>query len=208
MQFCVSLRGYGNSSVLCCRCVRHIYSVRCIDRDIEIRPTLPDQIPEVVKIYDKARSFMRQTGNIHQWSPGYPGAASLRQDIERGSSYVCIKDGRVVGTFCFVIDQEPTYKEIYDGAWLNDREYGVVHRVASDGSVKHMMHIILDFCLDRISNIRIDTHRDNAVMQRSLLSYGFEYCGIIHLADGDPRLAYQYTSILPASSGSVGSNEQ
>ena len=41
------------------------------------------------------------------------------------------------------------------------------------------------------SAIRIDTHRDNKIMQHNLLKYGFTYCGIIYLANGDERLAYQ-----------------
>ena len=40
-------------------------------------------------------------------------------------------------------------------------------------------------------NIRIDTHRDNKIMQHNLAKYGFEYCGIIHIASGAERLAYQ-----------------
>lgn len=40
-------------------------------------------------------------------------------------------------------------------------------------------------------NIRIDTHRDNRIMQHNILKYGFSYCGIIYLLSGDERLAYQ-----------------
>ncbi len=41
------------------------------------------------------------------------------------------------------------------------------------------------------SNIRIDTHLDNRIMQHVIKKYGFTYCGIIYLASGDERLAYQ-----------------
>ena len=40
-------------------------------------------------------------------------------------------------------------------------------------------------------NLKIDTHRDNYPMQKSLKKNGFEYCGIIYLADGNERLAFQ-----------------
>ena len=53
-------------------------------------------------------------------------------------------------------------------------------------------------------NIRIDTHRDNKIMQHNILKQGFTYCGIIYLQSGDAldqrslaskgtqeRLAYQ-----------------
>ena len=50
---------------------------------------------------------------------------------------------------------------------------------------------IMDWCFSRDCNIRIDTHRDNRIMQHVILGYGFSYCGIIYLASGDERLAYQ-----------------
>ena len=40
-------------------------------------------------------------------------------------------------------------------------------------------------------NIRIDTHKDNKIMQGLLARHGFSYCGIIYLKNGSPRLAYQ-----------------
>lgn len=50
---------------------------------------------------------------------------------------------------------------------------------------------IMDWCFTHDPNIRIDTHKDNHIMQHCIVSYGFTYCGIIYLANGDPRLAYQ-----------------
>ena len=49
----------------------------------------------------------------------------------------------------------------------------------------------MDFAFAHESNIRIDTHKDNAIMQHNIVKHGFRYCGIIHLASGDERLAYQ-----------------
>ena len=40
-------------------------------------------------------------------------------------------------------------------------------------------------------HIRIDTHEDNVVMQNLLKKLGFKFCGIIHLKNGDKRLAYE-----------------
>lgn len=44
---------------------------------------------------------------------------------------------------------------------------------------------------EREPNIRIDTHRNNRIMQHCIDRYGFSYCGIIYLESGDERLAYQ-----------------
>ena len=40
-------------------------------------------------------------------------------------------------------------------------------------------------------NVRIDTHADNIPMQGAIANQGFTKCGIIHVEDGSPRLAYQ-----------------
>ena len=98
--------------------------------------------------------------------------------------------------FALLEDGEPTYREIFDGAWLNDEPYLTMHRVASDGTQRGVVAACTDFCRRRASalglhNIRIDTHEANAPMQRALRRCGFVRCGTIHLANGDPRIAYQ-----------------
>ncbi|MBR1526072.1 MAG: hypothetical protein IJ640_05360 [Prevotella sp.] len=49
----------------------------------------------------------------------------------------------------------------------------------------------MDYCFGITDNIRIDTHRDNRIMQHLMQKEGFTYCGIIYLDNGDERLAYQ-----------------
>ena len=87
---------------------------------------------------------------------------------------------------------EPTYKEIYDGQWLDDSStYAVIHRLASIKSVHGIASLIFEWASIHYDNIRIDTHRDNSPMQHIVEKNGFQYCGIIHLENGDERLAYQ-----------------
>ena len=49
----------------------------------------------------------------------------------------------------------------------------------------------LDWCFERWPNVRVDTHRDNKVMQHILTKYGFQRCGIIYVKNGTERIAYQ-----------------
>ena len=49
----------------------------------------------------------------------------------------------------------------------------------------------VEFCSEKISHLRIDTHEDNIVMQHLIIKNGFRKCGIIHIADGSPRIAYE-----------------
>ena len=48
----------------------------------------------------------------------------------------------------------------------------------------------IDWALEQCPNLRIDTHVDNAPMRRALEKYGFSYCGVIHIFNGDERIAF------------------
>lgn len=87
---------------------------------------------------------------------------------------------------------DPTYDVIYEGRWLNDAPYATIHRIASDGTRKGILHLAMQFALLDYNNIRIDTHRDNQVMRNAITKEGFAYCGIIHCWNGDERVAYQF----------------
>ena len=86
---------------------------------------------------------------------------------------------------------DPTYARIDGGHWLNDEPYYVIHRIASSPKAHGVMREVLRFAFTMTDNIRIDTHRDNQTMRRLLAHYGFTECGIIYLANGDERLAFQ-----------------
>lgn len=152
-----------------------------------------NQIDEIMLIYDYAKKFMKETGNPTQWNGSYPSKELINKDIEKGNFYVGVDEDNVVHcVFAFIVGKDKCYEKIDNGKWLNDEEYGTIHRIASDGKVKGIFEICLKFCLEKISNIRIDTHRDNKIMQHLIEKNGFKKCGIVHMADNTERIAYQY----------------
>jgi RimJ/RimL family protein N-acetyltransferase len=163
---------------------------------MKIRKAVEEDYERIMEIYAYARDFMAKTGNPNQWGPtNWPPEALLRNDIKEGSSYVCTNDnGTVIGTFYFIQgkDIEPTYREITDGAWLDDSAYGVVHRLASDGSERGIGQFCINWAFAQCGHMRIDTHTDNKVMQKLLTKLGFQRCGIIYvIEDNYPRYAYE-----------------
>ena len=157
-----------------------------------IREARPTDIDEIMKTMDAAKKIMRQSGNMHQWGEDYPSEAVIFADMERKGGFVIEDDGKVVGYFAFLQSSEPTYVRIYEGRWLDDEHpYHVVHRIASYPDAHGIFSSIMDFCFSHDPNIRIDTHRDNRIMQHNLAKHDFTYCGIIFLLSGDERLAYQ-----------------
>ncbi len=161
--------------------------------NILIRKSSVEDIPRLLEIFATARNFMAMTGNPHQWEADYPSEELLLRDIMDGDSYVCLQKGRIVATFVLRAGDDPTY-DVIDGAWLNARPYATIHRIASSGEVKGIMHTAMLFAMQQHQNIRIDTHHDNTVMQNILRKEGFTYCGIIRCWNGTERLAYQHSS--------------
>ena len=149
------------------------------------------QLPEILKLYARARSFMAQTGNPDQWGDVYPPEEMIREDIKNGKSYVNLENGNICAVFYFAVEEDPTYGYIEDGAWLDPSPYGVIHRVASNGTVPGTLRRCLDFCREKIRHLRIDTHADNYPMQHLLDKMGFTRCGIVYMEDGSPRIAYE-----------------
>lgn len=160
---------------------------------LSIRKSALDDIPEMMEIFAAARRFMAGTGNPNQWTEDYPGEELLKSDIASGDSHVILSEGRIVATFVLRPGNDPTYDIIHDGNWPDDLPYATIHRIASRGERKGMLHAAMQYALERYSAIRIDTHRDNTVMRNAIAKEGFTYCGIIHCWNGTERLAYQFT---------------
>ena len=135
---------------------------------MNIRKTMINELEILIEMYAKARSFMAAHGNPDQWKNGYPSRDRVIADIESGCSYVCEHDGRIIATFFYKKGDDATYREIFDGQWLNNTPYGVVHRITSDGTVKGAASFCFDWAFEQCGNLKIDTHKDNYIMQKML----------------------------------------
>lgn len=145
-----------------------------------------------MEIYREGREIMLSCGNLNQWKPGYPTEDIIRNDIEIGQSYAVVQDGIVVGAFAFILGEDPTYSVIEGGDWLDDsKPYATIHRLASTRQSHGVAAACFEWCWSHIRNLRIDTHEDNVIMRHCIVKAGFQYCGVIHLLNGAPRLAYQ-----------------
>ena len=160
--------------------------------------TTKKDIDRVMVIIGEARRSIGKLG-IDQWQYGYPSRDIIKDDVERGISYIVKDDGdEIYGTFCLREDEEPTYKVIYDGAWLGTEKSFALHRIAlcdaarGKGIASRIIEFIVNKCRDAgVSSVKVDTHQGNLPMRKMLEKNGFVYCGIIHLATGEERVAYE-----------------
>ena len=154
-----------------------------------IRPMTDKDFSEVMDIYEGARRFMRENGNATQWVNGHPSAQLVRSDIENGVGYVAEEGGQILAVFALISGDDPTYGTI-DGAWRSTQPYATIHRIAArpgHGAAQECIR----WAAERCPHLRIDTHRDNKPMLHVIEKCGFVYCGIITIADGTPRMAFE-----------------
>ena len=135
-----------------------------------IRKTEIAELGILMELFEQGKRIMRKSGNMKQWTGGYPNEELVKKDIENGNSYVCLdEEQNIVGTFTFIQGNDPTYARIYEGAWSDDtRPYGVIHRLASTEQSKGVASACLQWCYRQIPNLRADTHRDNHILQHIL----------------------------------------
>ena len=159
---------------------------------MQIRKAKTEEVDIIMCVFNAAKEFMHKTGNDKQWIDGYPSKEFILNNIRNEGLYVCLSDDEtIVGVFYFKVEADKTYEKIYDGEWLNDKPYGVVHRIASNGRQKGIGDTVMQWSFEQCGNVRVDTHRENIVMQNVLKRNGYHRCGIIYIANGTERIAFQ-----------------
>ena len=157
---------------------------------LKVRKATYEDLPIMQEIFKCAREYMRNNGNPTQWGTTSPSIDLIERDLNRGVSYLVLDGEEAVGTFSFTVGDEPTYKIINDGVWLNEKPYGAMHRIASNGKAKGVFETAYKLCLTFGVDVRVDTHENNKTMRNLVRKFGFKYCGIITAEDGTPRLAF------------------
>ncbi|MBQ9417417.1 MAG: HD domain-containing protein [Bacteroidales bacterium] len=161
---------------------------------ISIRHSQAADLDLLLQMFDHSRQLMRQSGNLVQWQ-GYPSPADLLADINAHTSLVLTQKGHPIATLALVPGADPHYQHIDNGQWLDpDTPYATLHRLAklpqADGL--HPAHRLIAFAQSQFSHLRLDTHPTNAALQHIALQHHFAPCGIVHMDDHTPRIAYEW----------------
>lgn len=164
---------------------------------MEFRQAKISDLDQIVEIIELSKKYLKET-KVDQWQDGYPSKEDLRRDIESRNSYVLTNKDEIVATTVISLDGESTYNAIFNGEWITNEDYIVMHRVAvhdkykGKGIFKELIKEAESLALNKgISSIKIDTHRDNISMQRAVVKNDFKKCGIIYLEDGSERIAFE-----------------
>ncbi len=167
-----------------------------MENNMILRKAYVDEANIAYQYIEDAREYHQSLGFV-QWHPGYPTLHTIQEDIGNGIGFVFAEGEELLGYCCIVIGDEPAYRVI-DGAWKTSRPYAVVHRMAFEqrsrgtGLSGKAISLIKQYCADNgIEAIRVDTQKENKVMQHILAREGFTYCGLVTF-DGGPKLAYEW----------------
>lgn len=158
-------------------------------------------IDEIMQIISDAKLYLKKQG-LKQWNlaDGYPNKSDLINDINQNECYIYLIDNTIVGVMVIMETPDENYNEI-DGKWLTNQKYASIHRIAVKMNYHHkqigskMLLAAEDIIKNKnITSIKVDTHKLNIPMIKTLENLNYTYCGIIKLKrsnEDNLRLAYE-----------------
>ena len=162
-----------------------------------LRKSNEKDLREIMKIISQAQAYFKEN-EINQWQNNYPNIVTIISDINKNESYVLVEQEDIIATSVISFNGEKNYENIYNGQWLTNEKFAVIHRIAvsnnhkGKGIAAQILKYVESMCREKgINSIKIDTHEDNISMQKLLKKSGFKYCGIILLEDRSERIAFE-----------------
>jgi len=161
-------------------------------------------ISRVMKITQDAKNLLKKSGSL-QWQQGYPDEDTFNEDIKNNCLYGLYESNKLIAFGAYIYGKDLNYVEI-EGKWdipANDKDMAI-HRVAVDEDYhgKQLGVKILKYGILYAKNlgcltVKVDTHRINIPMQKSILKCGFVYKGVVRVStDKLDNLRYAYEIIL------------
>lgn len=164
---------------------------------MEFRKSKKEDVHRIMDIIKEAKKYLEEN-DINQWQDGYPSEDTILDDIKKNESYIAVENDVVIGTVAISFRGEKTYGEIFEGSWLSNEDYVVIHRIAvarelkGRGTASNIIKEVEKIALrNNRYSIKVDTHEENKVMQNLLRKNNFKYCGIIYLMDKSKRVAFE-----------------
>lgn len=158
-----------------------------------------EDIDDIMLIIEDGRAFL-STQHSGQWQDGYPRREDMINDIGNQNLYVVLSRENkdvIVGVAAFTY-HEKDYDHLYEGKWLTDNPYMVMHRIAvkkeyyHQGYGKDLFRIFIEVGKNKgYHSLRIDTHENNKQMRGLMNVFGFIYCGKAILKPDKDRMVFE-----------------
>lgn len=167
---------------------------------VMLRKTKYSDLEIVEKILKDGKKFLKEQ-NVNQRQHGSPSIEDIKNDIKEKTAFVYELENKVVATLKLAnydLDYEKSTLWSTSEKYLALHRFAVLKSVRKKGVAKQILFSIIEYAKNNnIKNIKVDTHKDNIIMRRFLLNFGFKELGEITLSmknnlDDKKRIAYEF----------------
>ena len=163
-----------------------------------IRSANINDLSDIMLLINQGINYFKKA-NIDQWQNNYPNELIIKNDIFSKYAYVLEENNQILGYCLISSEKDSNYDNVFDGQWLSNDNYLVIHRLVISNEFKGMNlgSKVIEFTKTlalnmQIYSIKVDTHDDNLSMIKLLTKNNFSYIGIIKIEDQSLRNAYEY----------------
>ncbi|MFV8290507.1 GNAT family N-acetyltransferase [Aerococcus viridans] len=171
-----------------------------IKMGLALRQSVEGDMAQLAKMLEDAIALLAMN-NVDQWQNGTISSKMLLDAIMHDQAFVWEqRDATGIAGFCVLNTYDELYEEtLAEGEWTVDGPYLAIHRVMVSQHLRgrkvstQMFLDIKKMGVDsNIASLRIDTHPDNIIMQKTLKRNGFVRTGLLYMPSGSPRYTYEF----------------
>jgi len=166
----------------------------------KIRNAQMNEWEEIMKLVAKCVLVM-QAGGSDQWDESYPNKGIIKEDIERGTLYVCVEESGIAGIIVLDENQAEEYSGI---PWTENKgPQLVMHRLAvhpevqGKGIARQLVAFAEGYAVRQgYASIRLDTYAKNVKALELYSRLGYERRGEV-LFPGRTAVFPVFEKVLP-----------
>ena len=167
---------------------------------LALRESVESDMAQLTGMLEDAIALLAMN-NIDQWQNGTISNEDLLDAIMHDQGFVWEqRDATGIAGFCVLDTYDELYEEtLAEGKWTVEGPYLSIHRVMVSQHLrgrKVTSQMFLDIkkmgIVNNITSLRIDTHPDNVMMQKTLKRNGFVRTGLLYMPSGSPRYTYEF----------------
>lgn len=170
-----------------------------INMGLALRESVESDMAQLTGMLEDAIALLAMN-NIDQWQNGTISNEDLLDAIMHDQSFVWEqRDTTGIAGFCVLDTYDEPYENLAEGEWTVKGPYLSIHRVMVSQHLrgrKVTSQMFLDIkkmgVVNNITSLRIDTHPDNVMMQKTLKRNGFVRTGLLYMPSGSPRYTYEF----------------
>ncbi|MGY0836468.1 GNAT family N-acetyltransferase [Aerococcus urinaeequi] len=170
-----------------------------INMGLALRGSVESDMTQLTCMLEDAIALLAMN-SIDQWQNGTISREILLDAIMHDQAFVWEqRDSGGIAGFCVLDTYDELYENLVEGEWIVSGSYLAIHRVMVSKHLrgsKVTTQMFLDIkkmgILNNIDALRIDTHPDNIMMQKTLKRNGFVRTGLLYMPSGSPRYTYEF----------------